>query len=314
MKQHDSSEAKSIRQQFADTMLEMGKSDSELVVIVGDISHGILQPFAKACAGRYYNAGIMEPTLMSMAAGLSSTGLRPVLHTIAPFLIERAFEQIKLDFVYHQLPGNIVTVGSAFDYSNLGCTHHCYGDFGLLRTLPGVQILYPGSAMEFDILFKQAYANSQLTYYRLPAESHAVELESAEIEVGRAVLVASGDDLTIVATGPQLDTAVGVRGELSKKGVDAEILYVHTIRPLDRVAITNSVGKTGKVLVIEEHMKSGGLGDEVLGVIGETGGVPFRSCSIPDTFVRGYGSYRDHCETVGLTVDGVLEVIHDAGW
>lgn len=106
-----------------------------------------------------------------------------------------------------------------------------------------------------------------------------------------------------------------MRGELAKEGVSAEILYVHTIRPLDRTAVMDSVSKTGKVVVIEEHMKSGGLGDEVLGVICDAGGVWFfRSCSIPDTFVRGYGSYRDHCKAFGLTVDGVLGTIRDAGW
>jgi len=89
---------KQVRQQFADTMLAVGQEDPDLVVMVGDISHGILQPFAKACPGRYYNVGILEPTMMSIGAGLARAGLFPVIHTIAPFLIERAFEQIKLDF------------------------------------------------------------------------------------------------------------------------------------------------------------------------------------------------------------------------
>ena len=147
---------KSLRQQFADTLISLGKEDSGLVVMVGDISHGILKPLAEACPGRYYNIGILEPTMVSMGAGLAAAGLCPVIHTIAPFLIERSFEQIKLDFCYHKLPGNIVTVGSAFDYSNLGCTHHCYGDFALLKTLQRIQICFPASAVEFDQLFRQA--------------------------------------------------------------------------------------------------------------------------------------------------------------
>jgi transketolase len=97
---------KSTRQQFADTMLNVGKENQSLVVMVGDIGHGILKPFAEACQGRYYNVGILEPTMVSMAAGLAASGLCPVIHTIAPFLIERSFEQIKLDFCYHKLPGN----------------------------------------------------------------------------------------------------------------------------------------------------------------------------------------------------------------
>ncbi|MFQ5737780.1 MAG: hypothetical protein ACE5JX_02125, partial [Acidobacteriota bacterium] len=100
---------KSIRRQFADTMLAVGREDSNLVVLVGDISHFILQPFAQTCPGRYYNVGICEPTIVSMAAGLAKVGYTPVVHTIAPFLIERSFEQIKLDFCYQQLGGNLVT-------------------------------------------------------------------------------------------------------------------------------------------------------------------------------------------------------------
>ena len=137
---------KSIRQQFADTMLAVGKKDTRLAVLVGDISHFLLKPFAAACPGRYYNIGICEPAMMSMAAGLAKAGLRPVVHTIAPFLVERSFEQMKLDFCYQGLGGSVVTLGSAFDYSNLGCSHHCYGDFALMKTLPGSQIVYPGSA------------------------------------------------------------------------------------------------------------------------------------------------------------------------
>ena len=119
---------KKIRQQFADTVLEIGSRDKKLVVLVADISHGIMQPFAKKCPGRYYNIGICEPSIVNMAAGLSKSGLNPVVHTIAPFITERAFEQIKLDFDYQKENLNLISVGGSFDYSKLGCTHHCYTD------------------------------------------------------------------------------------------------------------------------------------------------------------------------------------------
>jgi len=297
--------AKQVRQQFADTMLAVGQEDPELVVMVGDISHGILQPFAKACPGRYYNAGILEPTMMSMGAGLARAGLYPVIHTIAPFLIERAFEQIKLDFCYHGLHGNIVTVGSAFDYAYLGCTHHCYGDFALMKTLQGVQITYPSTPVEFDTLFRQAYRNTALTVYRVPGSQHGVDFPVSEIRLGKGIKVADGRDLTLVATGPQLKTALGARDILAGRGWDAEVLYVHTIRPLDEELILASVAKTGRVVVLEEHMRSGGLGDDVLRTTRKLPSVQYASASIPDAFVRAYGSYEDHCEAVGLTAGGV---------
>ena len=298
--------AKSIRQQFADTMLEVGQEDPNLVVLVADISHFILQPFARACPGRYYNVGICEPTIVSMAAGLAKVGFYPVFHTIAPFIIERSFEQIKLDFCYQQLGGNLVTVGSVFDYSNLGCTHHCYGDFALLKTLPGTQIIYPATPLEFDILFRQTYQSGKLTLFRIPAHQHGHDFSVNEIRFGKGIKVTDGSNLTIVATGPQLCNALAARDTLGDMGWDAEILYIHTIRPLDTDLIRASVRKTRRVLVVEEHMQSGGLGDDVLRAIRDISNVQYSSLSIPDTFVTGYGLYEDHCERLGLTRDGIV--------
>jgi transketolase len=303
---------KTIRQQFADTMLEVGQKDPKLVVLVGDISHFILQPFAKACPGRYYNVGICEPTIMSMAAGMAKSGLVPVVHTIAPFLIERSFEQMKLDFCYQGLGGNIVTLGSAFDYSNLGCSHHCYGDFALMKTLPNAEIVYPGSAVEWDALFRQAYTRHSLKLFRLPGKSHGEKFSGSEIRLGSGRKVTDGQDLTLIATGPQLRSALDARPALSDMGFETEILYIHTIRPLDTELILSSVRKTKKVLVIEEHMRSGGLGDEVLRGVRDLESVRFVSLSIPDQFVTQYGSYEEHCARLGLSSQGIVQAVRES--
>ncbi len=297
--------ALSVREQFADTMLAIGQDDPSLVVVVGDISHGVLQPFAKACPGRYFNIGILEPTMISIVAGMSRVGLRVVAHTIAPFIIERSFEQLKLDFVYHRLPGNIVTVGSAFDYSNLGCTHHCYGDFALLKTLPGVQITHPASPVEFDCLFRQTYTNDRLTVHRVAGHLHGVRFKADDIRFGKGIRLCEGRDITLIATGPQLRTALDVRETLAAESKEAEVLYFHTIRPLDEELVLHSLQKTRHVVVIEEHMRSGGLGDDVLRVARHLPSIAFLSASIPDEFVTGYGSYRRLCDSVGLNVDRI---------
>jgi transketolase len=303
---------KSLRQQFADTMLSLGTADPELVVLVGDISHFILQPFAEACPGRYYNVGICEPTIVGMAAGLSRAGLRPVVHTIAPFLIERSFEQFKLDFCYHRLGGNVVTVGSAFDYSNLGVTHHCYGDFALFKTLPDTEIVYPSTPIEFDRLFRQCYRNDRLSLFRLPARQHGVVFADDELVLGRGLRVAEGSDLTIVAIGPQLANAVTARRELVELGWDPELLYLHSIRPLDVELIRSAATKTGRVLVVEEHMLSGGLGDDIRRVTDDLDGARVVSLAIPDRFVTSYGSYEQLCASVGLTAEGIVARVTSA--
>ncbi len=301
---------KSTRQQFADTMCELGQIDENLVVMVGDIGHGMFKPFAAAHPTRYYNIGILEPTMISMGAGLAASGLNPVIHTIAPFMIERAFEQIKLDFCYHKLQGNIVTVGSAFDYSNLGCTHHCYGDFALLKTLPGTEICFPASAVEFDQLFKQSYQNKHLTFYRIAGASHGVDFHPEDIVFGQGISVHEGDDVTFIATGPHLKTVLAAKDMLESKGIGVDIIYIHTIRPLDINLIRASVEKTKKVVVVEEHMRSGGLGDDVLRAIYDIPNLKFHSASIPDVFVTGYGTYEELCESIGLTPEALLTSIN----
>ena len=300
---------KSIRQQFADTMLDVGKEDPNLVVLVGDISHFILQPFAQACPDRYYNVGICEPTILSMAAGMSKIGFHPVVHTIAPFLIERGFEQIKLDFCYQKISGNIVTVGSAFDYSNLGCTHHCYGDFALLKTLPGTQIIYPASAEEFGVLFRQTYKNEYLTVFRIPGTQHAQRFSADNIHLGKGIKVRKGSNLTIVSTGPHLKTALGAVKDLVSGGWDPEIIYLHTIRPIDAELLLESLRKTKRVCVVEEHMRSGGLGDDVLRLASGIDCLEFISLSIPDGFITTYGSYENLCRRVGLTSENLVNKV-----
>lgn len=300
--------SKKIRQQFADTMLEVGQKDPNLVVLLGDISHFIMQPFAKACPGRFYNVGICEPTIVSMAAGLAKVGFYPVVHTIAPFILERSFEQLKLDFCYQKMAGNIITVGSAFDYSNLGCTHHCYDDFALMKSLPNTQIFYPASCDEFDVLFKQSYNNDLLTLFRIPEYQHEQNIDLGLIKVGKAIKMSEGKDLTLVALGPQLKNVVEASKILAKDGLDIEIVYIHTVKPLDIDAIRNSVEKTKKVLIVEEHNRFGGTGYDILNAVYNIENVQISSLAI-DTFVHHYGSYEEICCNLGLSVEGIIKSV-----
>lgn len=296
-----------LRETFARTMLEVGQEDEKLVVLVGDIGHFALQPFARACPGRYYNVGILEPTIVSMAAGLASAGLHPVAHTIAPFLVERSFEQIKLDLCYQGFGANLITVGSAFDYATLGCSHHCYDDFALLGSLPDSQLVYPASAREFELLFRETYRNGKLTYFRLPKENHGELLGDGEIALGRGVLVRPGNDLSIAACGPQLRSALDAAALLAGRGIDAGVLYFPTIKPFDDALLRDHVGVTRRLLCIEEHVAHGGLADRALRAARHVQGLRSDFIAIPDRFQRGYGDYREHCEALGLTAPALAD-------
>ena len=297
---------KSLRQQFADTMLDVGSSDYNLVVMVGDISHGILQPFAKEFPNRYYNIGICEPTIVNMGAGLSKVGLIPVLHTIAPFLIERSYEQIKLDYGYQKLPVNLISVGGSFDYAQLGCSHHSYADVSMMCHLKRANVFIPGSATEFDKLFKAVYKTDAINYFRLPNNPHGVDFDSTDIQYGKAIRVQKGSDITLVTMGFHLKTALEVADELSKIGKAAEVLYYHTIKPFDSELLKTSAQKTGSVLSIEELSEHDGIFNQVLKTCFGISNINLHQIAVND-FIHGYGGYDYLCEKVGLTMPQVFE-------
>ena len=296
---------KNIRQEFADTMLEIGANDKNLVVMVGDISHGILQPFANSCPGQYYNIGICEPTIINMAAGLSKVGLNPVVHTIAPFITERAYEQIKLDFGYQKLPINIISVGGAFDYTQLGCSHHCYTDVSLFSHLKNSNIMLPGSAREFNILFKQTYKNKGINYYKISEYPHINEFKEEEISFGKGIMVKEGIDLTIAVTGSQLNNAVKASEKLIENSIYPEIIYFHTLKPFDNEILSNSVSKTKKLLTIEELSAHDGLYNLCLKSTININAVKYKQMAIDD-FIYGYGTYEELCNSAGLSLNNLV--------
>jgi len=301
----------SLRDTFVETLHEVGLKDEKLIVLVSDISHFRLQPFAKDCPKRYYNVGICEPTVLSMASGLSVLGFHPVVHTIASFLIERSFEQIKLGFGYQQLGVNIIAVGSALDYPSHGCTHHCYGDFALMKTIDGSQIIYPASNVEFNELFKQTYNNGKLTFFRIPSHNHNSEFKPENIKFGKGILVREGKNLTIIAVGPPLNTAMDSIGKLEEMGISPEIIYLHTIKPFDSELVNKSLKKTRKCLVIEEHGMYGGVFDDVLRYSKDLDGIKYSSINLGDKFVHEYGTYEQHCKRLGLSVEGIIKKVED---
>jgi transketolase len=303
---------KSLREEFANMVLEIGQNDSDIVVLVGDISHGIMQPFSQACPGRFYNLGIAESAMVNIAAGLSKGGFVPIIHTIAPFLIERSYEQIKVDFAYQGLSCNLVSVGGAFDYSKLGPTHHCYADISILSHFQECNIYMPGSVIEFKKLFKENYKNKKINYFKLTENTHDHQFSDEEIESGRGIKLSEGKDITIATTGSQLKNALVVLKKLLLDGYGVDLLYFHTLKPFDNNLVSESVRKTRKLVTIEELSGHGGLAslcmDACIGLVG----CRYKQLAI-NGFVHGYGSYEELCEKAGLTskdlLNACLEII-----
>lgn len=288
----------SLRGQFAKTVHDLSKFDEDIVVVVGDISHGIFQPFAKEFPARYFNIGICEPSMVSACAGLSKVGLNPVIHTIAPFLIERSFEQIKLDFEYQQQNGNFVSVGGTFDYSQLGCSHHCYSDVSTLKQLPSAKIFLPGSPKEFDFLFKENYKEPGIKYYRLTENPHGHDLEMTS-NISSGLRIRKGEDLTIVTTGSQLKSSNEVCDLLSLDGINADLIYLPQIWPFDASLVRASCGVSGSLFVVSELYESGGLFDQCLKSTFDLN-LKFAQGFEVKSFIRDYGTFSELCRVAGL--------------
>jgi transketolase len=295
----------SLRKTFANSMLNIAESDDSLVVIVGDISHGIFKPFRDKFPNRYYNIGISESGMINVAAGLSAKGLSPVVHTIAPFLIERSYEQIKLDFAYQELGVNLVSVGGAFDYSKLGCSHHCYTDYSLIAQFENANVFFPGSSLEFELLFKSTYNNKKINYFRLTEFPHGIDFEPGDISVGKGIKVKEGSDLTIVTTGSALKRVVEAEKILIDLGHSVEVLYYHSLKPFDSELVRDSVKKTKKVITFEEISSQDGLFNLVNTSISGKFTYSIKQLAINE-FVREYGTFDELCEASGLSTENLV--------
>jgi len=285
----------SMRKQFVETVELLLSTNEKTVLLLGDIGVFGFQMAFKNSPDRTFNIGILEAATVGLAAGLAKSSLIPIVHTIAPFLVERAFEQIKIDFGYQGLGGNFVSVGGSYDYASLGCTHHCPGDVGLLQNIPGMEIIVPGTASEFHALFQQTYANSSPTYYRLSERENTTP---QLVNFGRANLVRKGNLATIVVVGPTLDLVLeGARDH------DVSIVYYSTLAPFDALTLRENLSASGKILLVEPFY-SGTLTNEIVRATYPRP-VIIDSIGVPRKFLTNYGKATEHDEVMGFTASNI---------
>jgi transketolase len=293
-----------MRGQLVKTVEQQLAIDERLVLLLGDIGVFGFRNAFNNFPNRVFNIGILEPTTMSLASGLAKSELIPIIHTIAPFLVERSYEQIKIDFGYQRVGGNFISVGASYDYAALGCTHHCPGDVGALMNIPGIEIVVPGTGAEFDTIFKQAYANGQPTYYRLSERENP---SSQEVQFGKANVVQVGSLATIVVVGPALQHVLP-----AVEGLDVGVVYYSTVAPFDYKTLSDTVAPSGKVLLVEPFYK-GTLSHEVSKAVYPKS-VAINTVGVPRQFLTNYGSAADHDDFIGLNARNIraqLEALID---
>lgn len=273
--------------------MELAETDDRITMILGDVSVYLLNDFQQRYPDRFYNMGICENTLISVAAGLASQGLVPFVHTIAPFITERSYEQIKLDMCYNRFGGNVVSCGASFDYAWDGATHHTYTDLAILRLLPGCEVLQPGSRKELDVLLRSQYDNGKTTYYRLSDHPHDVDMP---VEFGKGVVLKEcASDLTVITAGPLLGNVLEACSDLP-----VNLLYFHTIKPIDRKLLARFAGT--RMLVVHDAF---GLQEAVH----EVPGLSVAYHGLPDEFCGWYGRLEDIRTKLELDVAGIRERI-----
>lgn len=283
-----------MRKEFAAVMEGELTQNSSSALLLGDIGvFGHRESFKKY-PNRVFNIGILEQSMVSLAAGMAIGGLTPTIHTIAPFLIERAFEQIKVDFGYQSLGGNIVTVGASLDYAALGATHHCPGDVGMMLSIPGAEIYIPGTAMEFSDQFGQSCRNEKISYFRLSEKSNK---QSVKTTFQNGALVKEGKELTVIAIGPMLDSVIE-----ASKDLDVTLLYYNCLWPFDSELLRKNLDSR-KILVIEPFYENT-MAPVIQLCLSDRSVMTF-SRGIPRKFIAKYGKTDEHYEEFGLTSHGI---------
>lgn len=293
-----------MRRQFVKTVEELFPIDEKLVLLLGDIGVFGFKNSFKNFSERIYNIGICEQSMISMAAGLAKEGLHTIVHSIAPFVIERCFEQLKDDVGYQNLPINVVSVGASYDYAALGCTHHCPGDVSLMKTIPGMNVIVPGSDRDLDILFRQVYAISNANYFRLTEKGHSLDIP---VTFGRGTKVREGSNGTVVAIGPMLERVINACSD-----VDVSILYYTTLSPFDSEMLSMNV-PTEKVAVVEPFYEGTITHDIMTSLRGRC--INLLSIGVPRMFLTHYGRAVEQDTVCGLDIEGIrrrLEVFFHA--
>ena len=283
------SEVKKIatRESYGNALVELGAEHDNLIVLDADLAAATKTGvFKKAYPDRHIDCGIAECNMMGIAAGLSTTGIVPFASTFAMFAAGRAFEQVRNSIGYPHLNVKIGATHAGISVGEDGATHQCNEDIALMRTIPGMVILNPADDVEAKACVKAAYEYVGPVYMRFGRLAVPVinDRPDYKFELGKGVVLREGKDVTIVATGLCVSSALEAAEKLAADGIDAKIINIHTIKPLDEELIVAAAKETGKVVTVEEHSVIGGLGSAVCDALAEKCPVPVKKIGVQDVF------------------------------
>ncbi len=299
-----------MRNAFAAEITALAATDPRVVLLSGDIGNRLFDEYKVRAPGRFFNCGVAEANLISMAAGMAMCGLRPVAYTITPFITTRCLEQIRVDVCYHHVPVIIVGTGSGLSYASLGATHHSCEDIAFLRVLPHMRVICPGDPVEVRQALRAALAQDEPVYIRIGKKGEPViHKQPAEFVIGKGIVVRPGQDVCLLSTGNTLGVAMRAADELANRGVSAQVVSLHTVKPLDDALLADAFARFAVVATIEEHSVLGGLGSSIAEWVVDRPPQKARLVRIgtADDFIHETGNQEYARRYYGLTAEKVVE-------
>ena len=301
-----------MRTAFIETLNELADQDERVCLIVGDLGYSVIEAFANKHPNQFVNAGVSEQNMIGLAAGMALTGKVVFTYSIGNFGTLRCLEQIRNDVCYHRANVKVVTVGGGLAYGNLGVTHHASEDVAIMRALPNMTVVAPGDPVEARLATRAVVAHEGPCYLRLgKAGEPVVHSTEPDFKLGHALTLREGTDTTLIASGGMLATADKVARHLATLGLEVRLLSMHTVKPIDREAVTRAAAETRYVFTLEEHSIEGGLGGAVAEVMAEldTGHAPLKRIGLRPEFNKTVGDQNYLKALHGLDEESVLKTI-----
>ena len=302
-----------MRNKFASVVTSLAVQRHDICLLSGDIGNRMFDTFKKVAPDRFLNCGIAEANMMSMAAGLALSGLKPIVYTIAPFTTTRCLEQIRTGVAYHQAPVVIVGTGSGLSYAELGATHHSLEDLAILRCIPNLQVCAPADSLELEAQLREAVAGNKPTYIRIGKKGEPDLLSnSSDLGIGKANLLIPGKKIILMGIGPIISEAVVASQILKGKGIDLAIASMGSVKPLDHQFIIDRIDEGfDQIVTLEEHHNHGGLGTAVLEWLSEHNmqHVKLKCIGVKDHFIHHLGSQSFVRQAEGLTAFSIVSLV-----
>ncbi len=300
------------RKQYGRALVELGKERSDIVVLDADLSSSTrTADFAAAFPERFFNCGIAEQNMMDTAAGLAASGKTVFASTFAVFGTGRCYDQIRQSIAYPNLNVKIVVSHAGITVGGDGASHQIVEDIALMRVLPNMTVIVPADAVETYKVVKHVAKTKGPVYVRIGrSDVPTISDQATEFEPAKAPVVRDGRDVTLIGCGIMVSKCLEAAEELTKHGIDARVVNLHTIKPIDEKTIVKAARETGGVVTAEEHSVMMGMGSAVAMVLVENFHVPMKRVGIPDVFGES-GACDELMNKYGLTVDNIVEAAHD---